>query len=382
MKEIITIGVGQAGVQISESTWEQHCRDSFINEGTKKVNSTDSSVDHRHFVELSNGKCTARAVLCDLDPEPICRVRKRNLGGIFMPDSLISSKGSAASNYCEAHYVFGKSISDKIMDQSRKLLEQCDFVQGVRFIAALGGGTGGAISSHVINQLKIDNPKITVTMDVIFPSPKSSPLVVEPYNTVLAFHDIYCNVDELTLFDNEAISRFCDVHIGIEYADYKQINSVMAYFAASYHPKNLHFRDMHSHLKSLRDQPLNSASFAGMNTAPISPALQAPLIPKSSLHLCSSTLPCISGTSFSGSYLSNSVRPGLLTGSSTLCASKHSSRHLCGPLETLSSKFDRLYAKRAFVHWYVGIGLSEGFFSEAREDLECTKNRLKNLGGD
>lgn len=29
-------------------------------------------------------------------------------------------------------------------------------------------------------------------------------------------------------------------------------------------------------------------------------------------------------------------------------------------------KFDRMYAKRAFVHWYVGEGLDEGFFSEAR----------------
>ena len=30
--------------------------------------------------------------------------------------------------------------------------------------------------------------------------------------------------------------------------------------------------------------------------------------------------------------------------------------------------FDKLYAKRSFVHWYVGEGMSEGFFSEARED--------------
>jgi tubulin alpha len=26
-------------------------------------------------------------------------------------------------------------------------------------------------------------------------------------------------------------------------------------------------------------------------------------------------------------------------------------------------KFDKMYAKRAFVHWYVGEGLDEGFFS-------------------
>ena len=30
-------------------------------------------------------------------------------------------------------------------------------------------------------------------------------------------------------------------------------------------------------------------------------------------------------------------------------------------------KFDLMYAKRAFVHWYVGEGMEEGEFSEARE---------------
>lgn len=439
MREIISLHIGQAGVQVANACWELYCLEHGIKPSgeltEEKIANPGNDSFSTFFSETPGGKHVPRAVFLDLEPSVVDEVRNGAYKNLYHPEQLITGKEDAANNYARGHYTVGKEIVDTALDRIRKLADNCTGLQGFLVFSSVGGGTGSGLGSLLLERLSVDYGKKSKLGFTVYPSPQVSTSVVEPYNSVLSTHSLLEHTDVAVMLDNEAIYDICKRSLSINRPTYANLNRLIAQVVSSltaslrfdgalnvdineFQTNLVPYPRIHFMLSSYA--PIVSAEKAyheEMSVAEITSSVFEPNAsfakcdPRSGRYIAVSlnyrgediypkdvnaavasikTKKSIQFVDWSPTGMKigiNSQAPTNVPGDElakvqrSVCSMANSTA-IAEVFGRIDSKFDLMYAKRAFVHWFVGEGMEEGEFSEAREDLAALERDYEEVAQD
>lgn len=81
-------------------------------------------------------------------------------------------QAGTGNNWAKGRYCEGAELADHVMDIIRKESEACDWLQGFQIIHSAGGGTGGGLTTCLMEQIRSDWPDKIFNNFVVLPSPK------------------------------------------------------------------------------------------------------------------------------------------------------------------------------------------------------------------
>lgn len=436
MREVISIHVGQAGVQIGNSCWELYCQEHGIlpdgylaNPGAQADGSFST-----FFSEVGDGRHVPRTVFVDLEPTVVDEVRTGAYKQLFHPEQLISGKEDASNNYARGHYTVGKEVIESVLERIRKLADSCEGLQGFLVFHSFGGGTGSGFGALLMERLSVEYGKKSKLEFSVYPAPQVSSVVVEPYNSVLTTHTTLEHSDCSFMVDNEAIYDICRRNLGIARPTYTNLNRIIAQVVSSITASLRFDGSLNVDLTEFQTNlvPYPRIHFPLVTYAPIVSAARAS---HEQMSVSEITTACFEANNQMvkcdprrGKYMAccllyrGEVAPNDVTSAIAAIKTKRTiqfvdwcptgfkvginhqaptavvgsemapvKRAVCMLSNTtaiaeawsrLNHKFDLMYAKRAFVHWYVGEGMEEGEFTEAREDLAALERDYQEVASE
>ncbi|KAL1122537.1 hypothetical protein AAG570_002867 [Ranatra chinensis] len=394
--------------------WELYCLEHDILPSGFKSNPEPSSSDtcDAIYSRTSSGSYIPRAIFVDLEPTVLDEMRVGVYRDLYNRDNMISGKEDAGSNFARGYYSVGNEISGPCMGRLRIVAETCDSLQGFLFFHSFGGGTGSGLTSNLMAKMKNEYSKATRVSFILFPSPTASSVVVEPYNAVLASHATMDTAGCCFAMDNEALYSICESKLSVAKPNFTNINRVIAQAVAGV-TGSLRFQgesvvnleDLQTnlipferlHFPAIAYAPLVTPQTADKEIYTADQLVNSCLQPESSLVKCNlrqgrcmaSCLLFRGGvapaeanaavTKLKSSGLINLVGvnaqpPSAIPGGDMAAcpaslAFMSNSSALVPLWSRINTKFDLMYSKRAYVHHYVGEGMEEGEFQEARDDI-------------
>merc|ERR1712007_347268 len=230
MREIVHLQAGQCGNQIGAKFWEVIADEHGIDPTGTYHGDSDLQLEriNVYFNEATGGRYVPRAVLMDLEPGTMDSVRAGPFGQLFRPDNFVFGQTGAGNNWAKGHYTEGAELIDSVLDVVRKEAEGCDCLQGFQITHSLGGGTGSGMGTLLISKIREEYPDRIMETFSVFPSPKVSDTVVEPYNTTLSVHQLVENSDECMVIDNEALYDICFRTLKLTTPTYGDLNHLVS----------------------------------------------------------------------------------------------------------------------------------------------------------
>uniref|UniRef100_A0A8D0ERV9 Tubulin alpha chain n=1 Tax=Strix occidentalis caurina TaxID=311401 RepID=A0A8D0ERV9_STROC len=398
LRECISVHIGQAGVQMGNACWELFCLEHGIQpNGTFIDQPSNDDSFATFFREMSSRRYMPWAVMVDMEQTVI--------GEVWTED--------AANNYACGHYSVGKDITD--------MADACPGLQGFLIFHSFGGGTGSGFTSLLMERLSMDYGKKSKLEFAIYPAPQVSTAVVEPYNAILTTHTTLEHSDCTFIVDNEAICDICRRNLDIERPTYTNLNRLISQIVSSITASlrfdgalNVDLTEFQTnlvpypriHFPLVSYAPIISSDRAYHEQLSVAEITNSCFEPNNQMVKCDpghgkyvaccmlyrgDVVPkdvnvaiaaiktkrtiqfvdwCPTGFKVGINYQLPTVIPGgdLAWVEQAVCMLSDTTA-IADAWSRLDHKFDLMYAKRAFVHWYMGEGMEEGQFVEAQEDL-------------
>ena len=230
VREILHIQVGQCGNQIGNRFWQTVIAEHSI-DGSGYYTSDKAAIDLDKvsvYMRSAGERYVPRACLIDLEPGTVDVIKASPVGTLFKPDNFVFGASGAGNNWAKGHYTEGAELIEEALDVVRKEVENCDCPQGFQICHSLGGGTGSGMGTLVLLKLRDAYPDRILNTFSVYPSPKVSDTVVEPYNAVLSTHQLLENSDETFIIDNEALYNISHNVLKKDAPNYADLNYLLS----------------------------------------------------------------------------------------------------------------------------------------------------------